>query len=59
MTDKVNAACGREDALGQGKFVVDKGTSKGATVFMNNVGHVLRSILQPLLASRRLVSFAA
>jgi len=38
MTDKVNAACGREGVLGYEKFIEGIGTSKGAVVFMNNAG---------------------
>jgi len=38
VTDKVNAACSREGALGQKRFVADKGTSEGAAVLMNKPG---------------------
>jgi len=38
MTDKVNAACGREGALGYEGFVAGKGTSEGAVAFMNSAG---------------------
>jgi len=38
MTDKVNAACGREGALGHKEFVAGKGTNKGEVEFMNNAG---------------------
>jgi len=38
MPDKVNAACGKEGALGQQGFVAGKGTSKGAAAFMNSAG---------------------
>jgi len=37
---KMNAACGREGALGDDGFVANKGTSKGAAAFMNSSGWV-------------------
>jgi len=36
--DKVNAACGKEGALGQQGFVAGKIASKGAAAFVNHTG---------------------
>jgi hypothetical protein len=38
-TDKVNAACSREGALGQKMFVADKRTSEDTVEFMNDPGY--------------------
>jgi len=35
---RLPCAYGREGTLGHEKFIADKGTNKGAVVFMNNAG---------------------
>jgi len=40
----VNAACGKEGALGQQGFVAGKGTSEGVAAFVNSSGQVKDSM---------------